>query len=60
MNYSLNKTQIDIVSKLQSIVGEELDTWLSMPHKAFRNKAPIELLLAENYDYFYLFITAVK
>lgn len=60
MNYSLNKTQIEIVTKLQSIVGEELDAWLSLPHKSFKNKAPIELLLAENYEYFYSFITAVK
>jgi hypothetical protein len=37
-----------------------LDAWLSLPHKSFKNKAPIELLLSENYEYFYSFITSVK
>lgn len=60
MNYSLNKQQLQIVTELKQIMGTELDAWLSLPHKSFKNKAPIELLLSENYEYFYSFITSVK
>jgi uncharacterized protein (DUF2384 family) len=60
MNYSLNKQQLQIVTELKQILGAELDAWLSLPHKSFKNKAPIELLLSENYEYFYSFITSVK
>ena len=60
MNYSLNKQQLQIVTELKQIMGAELDAWLSLPHKSFKNKAPIELLLSENYEYFYSFITSVK
>lgn len=60
MNYSLNKQQLQIVTELKQILGVELDAWLSLPHKSFKNKAPIELLLSENYEYFYSFITTVK
>lgn len=60
MNYSLNKQQLQIVTELKQILGAELDAWLSLPHKSFKNKAPIELLLSENYEYFYSFITTVK
>lgn len=60
MNYSLNKQQLQIVTELKQILGAELDAWLSLPHKSFKNKAPIELLLSENYEYFYSFISTVK
>jgi len=59
-NYTLNKQQLEIVVKIKDIVKEELDVWLSTPHRSFKNKPPIEMLLTENYDYFYSFLTSVK
>jgi len=30
----------------------QMETWFSLPNKLFRGKAPMDLLLAGNFDYF--------
>ena len=55
MNLSeLSVKQKSIYDKLDKIFEsqEQLNMWLSLPNKLFRNKAPIDILLSSNYDYF--------
>jgi uncharacterized protein (DUF2384 family) len=55
MNLSeLSVKQKSIYDKLDKIFEsqEQLHMWLSLPNKLFRNKAPIDVLLSSNYDYF--------
>jgi len=55
MNLSeLNEHQINLYNKLVKIFDstEQLNNWLSLPNKHFRGKAPLDMLLSGNYDYF--------
>jgi len=53
----LNYEQQLIINKLkEKAFDTSLDIWLSTPHKAFKDKAPIDLLLSGNYEYFYNYI----
>jgi hypothetical protein len=57
MNYNFNPEQTNIYNKVKAVLREETDAWLSLPHKSFRDRPPIEMLLAKNYDYFYTFLS---
>lgn len=54
-NYSLlNDVQRKIIDALQvKLTDTDLDTWLSLPNKQFRNRAPIDMLQQGEYEYFY-------
>lgn len=55
MNYEmLSSRQKDIISKIRPMFesDEQLEKWFSLPNKLFRNKAPLDLLLSGNFDYF--------
>lgn len=53
-----NSKQKDIyINLLKEFESEpQLQTWLSLPNKLFRNRAPIDVLLSQNYDYFDRFL----
>ena len=55
---SLNIKQKTIYNKLLEGFDNEqqLQTWLSLPNKLFRSKAPIDVLISQNYDYFDRFL----
>jgi len=50
----LSTKQIEVYNKLLKLFESEerLSNWLSLPNKSFRNKAPIDVLLSSNFDYF--------
>ena len=54
-NYSsLNEFQRKIIDALRvKLADTDLDTWLSLPNKQFRNSAPIDMLQQGEYEYFY-------
>lgn len=54
-NYSsLSEFQRKIIDALRvKLTGTDLDTWLSLPNKQFRNRAPIDMLQQGEYEYFY-------
>jgi hypothetical protein len=51
----LNVHQEQILQRLK-VLGESLDIWLSTPNPHFNHQPPLDLLLTENYDYFYRFL----
>lgn len=57
MSYTLTEDQQKIYNQLKESIGSELDLWLSIPNKSFRNRPPLELLLQNDFAYFYSFIT---
>jgi len=57
MTYELTDDQKKIYNQLKESIGDELDLWLSIPNKSFRNRPPLELLLQNDFTYFYSFIT---
>lgn len=49
----LNSKQKFIIDTLKETLGAEFtEKWLYTRNKYFKNKAPIDLLLSENYTYF--------
>jgi hypothetical protein len=54
-NYSLlNDVQRKIIDALRiKLTDTDLDAWLSLPNKQFRNRAPIDMLQQGEYEYFY-------
>jgi hypothetical protein len=49
----LNNEQKFIVNTLKERLGQEFtEHWLLLRNKHFQNKAPIDFLLSENYEYF--------
>jgi len=55
MNYDLlTDRQKQIVESLRVNFEnqEQLESWLSIPNKSFRNKPPLDLLMTDNFDYF--------
>lgn len=59
MNISgLNDKQKGIYDKLLEGFDNEqqLQNWMSIPNRYFRNKAPIDVLISQNYDYFDRFL----
>ena len=55
MNYEiLSEKQIDIIKRVELMFenAAQMETWFSLPNKLFRGKAPMDLLLAGNFDYF--------
>jgi hypothetical protein len=57
MEHQLTNDQQQIYDKLKISIGDELDLWLSIPNKSFRNRPPLELLLTNDFVYFEQFIT---
>jgi hypothetical protein len=57
MAHQLTNDQQQIYDKLKVSIGDELDLWLSIPNKSFRNRPPLELLLTNDFGYFGQFIT---
>lgn len=53
---NLNNKQKQILEALKDYSGSELDLFLSTPNKYFRGRTPLEMLLNEEYTYFYPFI----
>jgi hypothetical protein len=53
---NLNNKQKQILEALKDYSGAELDLFLSTPNKYFRGRTPLEMLLNEEYTYFYQFI----
>jgi len=53
---NLNDKQRQILELLKDYSGLELDQFMSTPNKYFRGKTPLEMLLNEEYTYFYQFI----
>lgn len=63
MDFSLlSEKQIEIVNKIRDSLesDDQLNLWMSTPNKSFRNMAPIDVLKAENYDYFDRFFVSSK
>jgi len=63
MNYEiLSEKQLNIISKLEKMFEskDQLELWFSLPNKLFRNKAPLDLLLSGNFDYFDRFLTNIE
>jgi len=63
MNVSnMSEKQIEIFYKLKEVFEDSrlLESWLSLPNKMFKNKAPIDVLLSGNYDYFERFLQERK
>jgi hypothetical protein len=59
MNYELlTDKQKEIIGRIEPMFESklQLETWLSIPNKLFRNKAPVDILLSGNYDYFERFL----
>jgi len=56
MTSNLNNKQKQILEALKDYSGAELDLFLSTPNKYFRGRTPLEMLLNEEYTYFYQFI----
>jgi len=57
----LNREQQLIVNKLKEKATEHsLDVWLSTPHKSFKDRAPLDVLLSGNYEYFYNYIGNIE
>lgn len=56
MMNNLNDKQRQILELLKDYSGLELDQFMSTPNKYFRGKTPLEMLLNEEYTYFYQFI----
>lgn len=54
--------QNEIIEKLRTVLesDQQLDAWLSIPNKMFKDKAPIDVLMSGNFDYFDRFFTMVK
>jgi hypothetical protein len=54
-NYSsLSELQRKIIDALRAkLTDTDLDTWLSLPNKQFRDRAPIDMLQQGEYEYFY-------
>jgi hypothetical protein len=54
MNFPvLNSKQKFIIDSLKETLGSEFaEKWLYMRNKHFNNKAPIDFLLSENYNFF--------
>ena len=54
-NYSsLSEFQRKIIDALRvKLADTDLDTWMSLPNKQFRNRAPIDMLQQGEYEYFY-------
>ena len=51
---SLSEFQRKIIDALRAkLTDTDLDTWLSLPNKQFRDRAPIDMLLQGEYEYFY-------
>ena len=61
-NYSsLNDAQRKIIDTLRiKLIDTDLDTWLSLPNKQFRNRAPIDMLQQGEYEYFYSILGATN
>lgn len=50
---NLNQTQKFIINTLKERIGAEFtEEWLFLKNKHFMNKAPIDFILSENYEYF--------
>jgi len=59
MNYEiLSKKQLEIVLKIEPMFESknQMEDWFSLPNKLFRNKAPLDVLLSGNFDYFERFL----
>lgn len=55
MNYDLfTEKQKQVIVKLSANFEskDQLEKWLSIPNKMFRDKPPLDLLLSGNFDYF--------
>lgn len=55
MNYEmLSEKQKAIAQQVREMFesDEQLDKWFSTPNKLFRDKAPLDVLLSGNFDYF--------
>jgi hypothetical protein len=51
---SLSEFQRKIIDALRvKLTDTDLDTWLSLPNKQFRNRTPIDMLQQGEYEYFY-------
>lgn len=57
-----NDRKEQIIEKLRSMFDTEdsFKNWLSIPNKSFRNRPPIDILEASNYDYFERFFIDKK
>lgn len=53
---NLNSKQKQILELLKDYSGPELDYFMSTPNKYFRGRTPLEMLLNEDYTYFYQYI----
>jgi len=50
---NLNDKQLFILNSLKEKIGVNYaEKWLFLRNKHFQNKAPIDFLLSENYEYF--------
>jgi hypothetical protein len=54
MNFpDLNETQNFIIQTIKERMGSDVtEKWLFIRNKHFNNKAPIDYILSENYNYF--------
>jgi len=50
----LSEKQKSIISRIRPMfeTDEQMDKWFSLPNKLFREKAPLDVLLSGNFDYF--------
>lgn len=63
MDFSnLSKKQKEILKKVRDSLesDSQFDLWMSTPNKSFRNMAPIDVLLAGNFDYFDRFFSTIN
>ena len=50
---NLNHEQLFVVNNIKQKIGSEFtEEWLFLRNKHFKDKAPIDFLLSENYEYF--------